>query len=164
MIKVNIRWSDIDANRHLANSAYINFMSYARVVYMKQAGVSQKTLADFNLGPIVFYEHIYYFREVMPDQPVYIDIELDGLSENGTFFAFKQNMYDRNGINVATYEMMGAWIDLDKRKLTVLPEDILHRFKSFKVAESFKTLTPADTRKHNKYAEDIDPQFIIQEV
>ena len=26
-----IRWSDVDSNRHLANSAYINFMAHTRM-------------------------------------------------------------------------------------------------------------------------------------
>lgn len=26
-----VRWSDLDANRHLANSAYMNFMSHTRM-------------------------------------------------------------------------------------------------------------------------------------
>ena len=30
-----IRWSDIDANGHLANSAYTNFMSHARMSFLQ---------------------------------------------------------------------------------------------------------------------------------
>ncbi len=33
-----IRWSDLDANRHMANSAYINFMSHTRMAYLGQLG------------------------------------------------------------------------------------------------------------------------------
>ena len=33
-----VRWSDVDANRHLGNSAYINFMSHTRMSFMSEAG------------------------------------------------------------------------------------------------------------------------------
>lgn len=160
MIKVNIRWSDIDANRHLANSAYINFMSYARVVYMKKSGISHKELAQLHMGPVVFYEHIYFFKEVLPDQPVYINVELAGASADGMFFAFRQDMYDKSGRHMATYDMMGAWIDMNTRKLTTLHPDILRKFNTYKRTEDFKILTKEDTRKFNKTPRDIDPQLI----
>ncbi len=34
-----IRWSDVDANRHLANSAYLNYMSHARMSFLMEIGV-----------------------------------------------------------------------------------------------------------------------------
>lgn len=50
----DIRWSDIDANRHLANTAYINFMSHTRMSYLTESGFGQKEMAELNLGPVVF--------------------------------------------------------------------------------------------------------------
>jgi acyl-CoA thioester hydrolase len=35
-----IRWSDIDANRHLSNSAYISFMSHTRMSFMTEVGLA----------------------------------------------------------------------------------------------------------------------------
>lgn len=160
MIKINIRWSDIDANRHLANSAYINFMSYARVVFIKDAGITQQVLAQLNLGPIVFYEHLYYFKEVLPDQPIFINVQLKGMSENGCFFSFEQEMYNQKGENVAAYEMMGAWMDLKSRKLTALPGFLMDKFNALTTVEDFKILTKEDTRKHQKAPHPIDPKII----
>lgn len=160
MVKITIRWSDIDANRHLANSAYVNFMSHARVAYMKKAGVSQRVLERLNLGPVVFDEHFFYFKEVLPDQPVYVDVELSGLSEKGTFFSFTQNMYDSNGKNVAAYEMTGGWIDLEERKLRELPDDLLKRFTTFHRSKDFRTLTKSDTRTVKKHPIHIDSETL----
>ena len=33
-----IRWSDVDANGHLANSAYTNFMSHTRMAFFAENG------------------------------------------------------------------------------------------------------------------------------
>jgi len=160
MLKINIRWSDIDANRHLANSAYINFMSYARVVEMKKAGVTQEILEKHNLGPIVFYEKIFYFKEVLPEQPVFIDLKLKGLSKDNKFFQFEQNMYDENGQNMAGYEMLGSWIDMKKRKLAALPEELAELFSHIKRTDDFQFLTKEDTRKFGMLPKSISPEEI----
>ncbi len=158
MEKFNIRWSDLDANRHLANYSFVNLMSQARLNFIRQSGVTQKVLEEYDLGPVAFYENIYYFREVSPDEPIYISVELKGYSEDGTFFEFVHNIYDQHGRNMATCEMMGAWIDLETRRLTVLPETISKRFENLKKSEDFKFLTKEDTRKHGIKPCDINPE------
>ena len=53
-----VRWSDVDANRHLANSAYINFMSHTRMAFLWDPGLNQKILVIHQIGPVLFYEHM----------------------------------------------------------------------------------------------------------
>ncbi|MFT4831888.1 MAG: acyl-CoA thioester hydrolase [Psychroserpens sp.] len=33
-----IRWSDIDANGHLGNTAYVNYMSHTRMTFLNELG------------------------------------------------------------------------------------------------------------------------------
>jgi acyl-CoA thioester hydrolase len=89
-----IRWSDVDANRHLANSAYLNYMGHTRMAFLMEIGFDQKTLSQYNIGPVVFYEHIYYFKEAFPGRPVQVSIEILGLSEDAQFFEFHHNFYN----------------------------------------------------------------------
>ncbi|MFT6369498.1 MAG: acyl-CoA thioester hydrolase [Maribacter sp.] len=145
-----IRWSDVDANRHLANSAYLNYMSHARMSFLMEIGVDQKTLSEHNIGPVVFYEHIYYFKEVFPGRPVRVSSEIMGLSEDGKFFEFHHNFYNHKGENFASCEMMGSWIDLKTRKLTGLAAVFLKRFEDVERAAGYRILTKEDTRKFAK--------------
>ncbi|PCJ95545.1 MAG: thioesterase [Flavobacteriaceae bacterium] len=145
-----IRWNDIDANRHMANAAYINFMSHTRMSFLTEIGFGHKEFVEFGVGPVVFYEHIYYFKEVFPGKPIKVSLELLGMSEDGKFFEFHHNFYDYKGRNVAHCEMLGAWIDMTKRNLTALPEPILTIFNTIEKADGFKWLTKEDTRKFAK--------------
>ena len=145
-----IRWSDIDANGHLANSAYTNFMSHARMGFFIEYGFSMKTLSKFNIGPVVFYEHTYYYKESFIGKPITVSVEVSGLSEDGMFFKFEHNLYDVNGQHLASSDMLGAWIDLETRKLTGLPEPLLKQSGAFPKTETFKLLTKEDTRIHGK--------------
>ena len=142
-----IRWSDVDANRHLANSAYINFMSHTRMAFLIEQGFDHKTMAAHKIGPVVFYEHVYYFKEAFPGKPIKVSLEIMGLSEDGMFFEFHHNFYNHKGENIARCEMMGAWIDLKARKLTGLTNDLLSKFSALEKADGFKVLTKEDSRK-----------------
>ena len=142
-----VRWNDIDANRHLANSAYINYMSHTRLSYMLENGFGQEKMVAYNIGPVVFYEHMYYFKEVFPGKPIKVSLELKGLSENGMYFSFLHNFYDQKGKNIARCEMMGGWIDLKTRKLRDLPSELYDNLNGLSKTDDFKVLTKEDTRK-----------------
>lgn len=150
-----IRWSDVDANRHLANSAYTNFMSHTRMAFFIEKELDMKTLAEYNLSPVVFYEHMYYFKEAFLGQPITVSLEVSGLSEDGMFFKFDHNFYNQKGENIAHCEMLGAWIDFSTRKLIGLPESLLAKKKTFPKSENYKTLTKEDTRVSGKKPVDL---------
>ena len=148
-----VRWNDIDANRHLANRAYINFMSHTRLSFMYENDFGQAEMSKNDLGPVVFYEHMYYFKEVFPGKPITVSLQLKGLSEDGRFFSFLHNFYDSNGINLARCEMMAGWIDLTTRKLRAIPEALLDSLQNLEKTKDFYTITKEDTRKHGQKPE-----------
>lgn len=151
-----IRWNDLDANRHLANSAYVNYMSHTRMSRLIELGFGHDTMEKYQIGPVVFYEHIYYFKEVLPGPPIRVSLEVKGISEDGMFFEFHHNFYDHKGRNVARCEMMGGWISLKTRKLTDLSPELLQRFDQAEKSEDFKILTREDTRKFAKRPLDLE--------
>ncbi|MDX1315278.1 MAG: thioesterase family protein [Eudoraea sp.] len=150
-----VRWNDLDANRHLANSAYINFMSHTRMAFLMEMGFDQKTLAELQIGPVVFFEHVYYFREVHAGHPVRVSLEVKGMSEDGMYFEFHHNFYDHKGRNLAHCELIGGWISLKSRKLIPLPDKFLSAFNNLEKPRGFRTLTSADTRKFAKRPQDL---------
>ena len=150
-----VRWSDVDANRHLANSAYINFMGHTRMAFLMELGFDHKLMAENKIGPVVFFEHMYYFKEVFPGKPVKVSLEVMGMSNDGCFFEFHHNFYDSSGKNVAHCEMMGAWMSLESRQLTRLSEELLECFQQVVKPEGFRILTKEDTRKFAKRPKDL---------
>lgn len=142
-----VRWNDLDANRHLANSSYLNYMSHTRLSYMMEKGFGQGNMIKHNIGPVVFYEHMFYFKEIFPGEPIRVSLELKGISEGGMYFEFQHNFYNKEGVNMARCNMMGGWIDLKTRKLRDLPEDLFSALNDLHKTEDFKILTKEDTRK-----------------
>lgn len=152
-----VRWNDLDANAHLGNVSYINYMSQTRMAWFKEYGLTLDGMIKNNLGPIIFFEHIYYFKEVLMDDGIKVSGELTGLSEDGMLFAFTHNFYHaETGKNLAHAEMMGGWIHPKYRKLTALPPRILEGILNSEKSDDFKVLTLKDTRRHGIKPKDLN--------
>lgn len=144
-----IRWNDLDANRHLANVTYLGYASETRMGLLNTLGLTHKSLMAMDIGPIIFNESLTYFKEVLPDDTIRVSCELAGLSDHGAFFSFVHNFYNSEGKNVAQCKMIGGWIDLNSRKLAPLPKEMWVHFEALPKTKDFKKLTPADTRNSN---------------
>lgn len=155
-----IRWSDVDANMHLRNSAYIDYMSHTRMRFLQEEGLGFKELAKLNLGPVALYEHMYYFKEVFPDQKVRVSIALHGLSEDGVFFEFIHNFYDEKGRNLARCLMGGAWIDMKTRRLADIPKVHLDTIQKLDKTPDFRIMTKEETRRFQEFPIDLEPTEI----
>ncbi len=151
-----IRWNDLDANGHLANVSYVSYAAHTRMSFLIDCGFSMQLLKKYHIGPVVFHEHMYYFKEAFIGKPVTVSLELTGLSKDGMFFSFSHNFYDSKGKNFARSEMIGGWIDLTTRKLTGLPSEILQFFDNVPKANNFKELTKEDTRNQSVKPADLN--------
>ena len=150
-----IRWSDVDGNGHMANSAYLNFMSHTRVGFLNSHGFSLKQLLQYGVGPVVFSENIHYFKESFLGQTLTVTLAVSGLSDDGMFFKFEHNLYNQKGKQVATCDILGAWMNLGTRQLTVLSEELRNQVAQFPKSPNFKVLTKADTRQSGKKPQDL---------
>lgn len=146
----DVRWSDLDANRHMANSAYQNFMSHVRMAFLIEHGFGQQQMAAYNMGPVIFSEQIFYFKEIHQGTPITVTCEVTGLSDDGSFFRFKHDFYDAKGNNMARGLMAGAWMHLESRKIESLPAELCELIQIISKSADFKTLTKDDMRAHSQ--------------
>ncbi len=152
----DVRWSDLDANRHMANSAYQNFMSHTRMAFLIENDFGHREMSQYETGPVIFNENIFYFKEIHQGRPIRVSCEVTGMSEDGSLFSFVHNFYDFKGRNVARGLMTGAWMNLRKRKITALHPELLDKIKHFPRSADFKILQKSDTRSHGQFAQDLD--------
>lgn len=145
-----IRWSDIDANKHLANTAYINYMSHTRMAFFNHYGLSLEIMTINELAPVVFYEHVFYFKEAHIGEPITVTLDVLGVSEDGMFFLFEHNFYNDKGENLASCEILGAWMGFTSRKLLRNDKTLMKIISKLPKGKNFKYLTKEDTRKYNK--------------
>lgn len=120
--KGQVLWSQIDANRHLRHSAYADYCAQARSNMLNKFGLSLNEFAKNKIGPILFREELIYHREVNLDESIQVSCELSKYNISNGRFSFRHQILKHNGEIAATVHVDGAWLDLQTRKLTTLPE------------------------------------------
>lgn len=148
--RFEIRWRDLDANKHLGNSSYVDFMSHTRMSFFKDHNIDLTDMDAHGIGPIVFHEQIYYFREIRLGKPVEVSLEMIGMTEDARFIKFAHNFYDLQGKNLAYSEMLFSWMDLESRKLARLPEDLEKIIRTFPRGKNFSLLIKQELRANGK--------------
>jgi len=141
-----IRWNDLDANKHLGNSTYVEYMSHTRMGFLTSCGLSLDVINSYGLGPIVMYEHVYYFKEIGLDDKIKVSLEVSGMSEDGRFIQIEHNFYNEEGKNLANAEMLFSWMDLKTRRFGKIPEELLKKIENFPRTKNFRILSREDTK------------------
>lgn len=137
-IQVKFRWADLDPNRHVRNSAYPEVFVEIRMQLFKEAGFTMRTLGEMQIGPVVLQEHTYYLKEVLGDHEVYIDIQLNGMTEDQRYWKFAQHLYNHNGVLCTYHEFVFAVMDLKERQIILPPEGMLHTFLELPRTDHFE--------------------------
>ena len=88
-----IRWGDIDANRHVTNIAYSEYFVHTRFSFLKANKLDQKWFEEHKLGPAVLHDEIFYLKEISPDEKIKVNIMLDGRTEDYIAMLRKEREY-----------------------------------------------------------------------
>jgi acyl-CoA thioester hydrolase len=138
---IQIRWADIDANRHLRHSVYYDYGASMRMNALSAEGLTMQKLEDLMIGPILFREEAIFKREIIFADTITIDVELVKAREDFSRWSLRHHFRKDDGSVAAIISIDGAWIDLNKRRLAVPSPYITDIFKKFPKSPDFE-LTP----------------------
>lgn len=141
-VPLNIRWADIDANRHLRHSVYYDFAAAMRMNYLNSQGLTTEKLMEFYVGPILFREEAVFRREVRLEDKVDMDVKLLKALPDFSRWSLRHHVAKPDGTLCTIITVDGAWMDLNKRKLTAPNEFIASIFERFPRDEQFEWMTP----------------------
>lgn len=155
--KFEVRWSDIDANRHLANSTYMEYCAQTRMAFMNRYKMGLAQMNRWGIGPVILHERYSFFKEIYADQTVIVTLEVGGASEDASIYQFVHKFYLPDGTHSATAEATGVWIDMMLRKSTNPPDDIVEVLNDFK-SENTKLMSKEDIKNLPFRPENISPE------
>ena len=135
-ITYRTRWADMDPNGHMRHSAYADFAADQRVVVLAKWGYDVKRFAQLRLGPILFREETKYLKEVNIGEEIVVDGQLAAVNADGSRWTIIHTIYKADGRVAATVTVDGAWLDLDRRKLTVPPAELTAAFSAMPIYEA----------------------------
>jgi len=118
------RWADLDPNGHLRHTAYNDYASHVRVRYLFEWGFGAEQFAQHGVGPVIFREETWFFKEVGGDDSFTVTFVLAGATPDGARFRMRHNILLADGRRAAAIELDGGWLDLSRRRLTVPPEGL----------------------------------------
>src|SRR5438477_12637865 len=118
-LPIQVRWSDIDQNRHLRHSAYYDFGATVRVACFSEQGLSTLKLEELHIGPILFREEALFKREIKFEDKIIVDLKIIKATEDFSRWSIRHDFYKEDGTLSAIINLDGAWIDISKRKLTI---------------------------------------------
>ncbi|MBS1486164.1 MAG: thioesterase family protein [Bacteroidetes bacterium] len=136
-LPIQIRWADIDQNRHLRHSAYYDYGALARITFFSQHGLTNPKLEEFQIGPILFREEALFKREIKFEDKISIDMQLVKSLPDFSRWSIRHTLKKEDGTLAAVLNLDGAWIDLVKRKLAIPNVTIQQMFSDFPQSSDF---------------------------
>ncbi|QKG56956.1 thioesterase family protein [Hymenobacter sp. BRD128] len=119
-----VRWAELDPNGHMRHSAYADFAADQRVHWLASLGFDVKKFAELRLGPILFREETKYLKELHGGEQITVAGRVTAGTPDGARWTIEHTISKADGRVAAVVTVDGAWLDLDRRKLTVPPAEL----------------------------------------
>lgn len=134
--EIEVRWSDVDPNRHVRHSSYYEYGAHVRIRFFAENGFDAGKMKELKMGPVLFKEECSFIKEIQPDDTILINILKGDILPDCSKWTLHHEIFGQNGKS-AHITISGAWLDLDKRKLTVPPKELAELFHKLPEGEEY---------------------------
>lgn len=135
-----IRWADLDPNRHLRHTPYNDFATHVRFSYLREHGFGPAEFAAHDLGPVITREETRFFREVGMTDTVTIDFKLAALSPAADRFRLSHDVTRSDGVLAARVVVDGVWLNLTTRTPMAPPPKLGEVLRAMARTEDYQDL------------------------
>jgi YbgC/YbaW family acyl-CoA thioester hydrolase len=138
-ISVTVRWGDLDANGHVANSKYLEYATQARFQFLADNGFAFGDGGALPIGPVVLSDSVEYRHELRMGAIATVSLALSGARRDGSRWQFTQTI--RTGHHLAaTVTAAGGWLSLAERRLIQPPAELAEIILSLTRTDNFQWL------------------------
>lgn len=141
---IQIRWADVDANRHLRHSAYYDYGALMRMLFLTEHGLGLQQMEAYQMGPILFREEAIFKREIMFDDSITMDVLCTKATADYARWSVRHQIVKADGTLAAIINVDGAWIDMAKRKLALPNPAIFSAFDAMPRSDDFQEIIPKE--------------------
>lgn len=135
-----IRFSDIDANRHVNHAVYIDAAGDLRYQFFAENGFPPERFGQLRMGGVYTKVTTQFLREVLLGETVTITYALAGLSPQGIFWNVHHDVFKSNGKKAVSMDMEGTNLDLTTRKPVAPNEELMRVFQLVPRTDDFRIL------------------------
>lgn len=94
-------------------------------------------MMEHHVGPILFHEQCFYKKELKFGDQVEVNLRLTKMSADSRKWSMEHEIWKNGNVLAATITIDAAWMDTEKRKLTVPPPIINEIFSIVPKSEHF---------------------------
>ncbi|MGH8563064.1 MAG: thioesterase family protein [Gammaproteobacteria bacterium] len=134
-------WGDMDFNAHMGNTAFLDKSGDVRMMFFAEHGFPMEEFVRRKLGPVIMKDELEYFKEIRLLEPMRVTLAIAGLSEDGSRFLVRNELWREDGKLAARVTSGGGWLDLSARKVVVPPEALLAALRSLPQTDDFQVLS-----------------------
>jgi acyl-CoA thioesterase FadM len=120
----------VDITNHLSNVQYYEFFKSALFSFLQEYKFSTLN-QPLDLWPVVFNESCEFFKEVMFNEPVFIEIFFTDLSEKKHKYLCHGIMKNKNGERLAYWKSLHGVMNRTTRKIEPMSEKAFNLLKKF---------------------------------
>jgi acyl-CoA thioester hydrolase len=135
-----IRWADLDPNFHVLHSRYYDFGAYCRMAFLTGNGLTPDLMKKYHIGPILFREECFFKREIRFGDEVTAKLKLSKMTADNAKWSMEHEIFKNDDTLSASINIDGAWMDTQKRKLTIPPAIIIDIFKVMPKSDNFQII------------------------
>jgi acyl-CoA thioester hydrolase len=136
-----VRWTDIDANRHVRYSAYIDATAELRYRFFAQHNLPSEAFENLGMGPVYTSLTANFFREVRLGETLTITYLLTGLSPLGFRWKVQHDFLKANGKKAVTVFLEGTILNLTTREPCAPTPEIMAVFQQIPRSADFEILS-----------------------
>ena len=137
---LQVAWAHLDANGHMANTAYLDIVVDVRFMYFTERGFPPAEFQRLGIGPVVRRDEVDYYRELRLMQKVAVNMQIAGLSDDVSKFKLRHEIRREDGELAARVTTLAGIFDLKSRKLIVPPQGLADALRALDRSEDFETL------------------------
>jgi acyl-CoA thioester hydrolase len=132
-----VRWSDVDGNGHLRNTAFSEYANDTRIGLLGSFGFTWDRFRALGFGPVLFREEVEYRREAALGDAVTVDALSAGCAPDASRWSIRHRLWKGDGTEMAVVTVVGSWLDLEARRAVAPPQDLADAFRSMPRSEPF---------------------------
>ena len=137
---LHVAWAHLDANGHMANTAYLDIVVDVRFMYFSRCGFPPEEFQRLGIGPVVRRDEVDYYRELRLMHAITIDMQLAGASDDVSRFKLRHEIRRGDGELCARVTTLAGIFDLKSRKLIVPPPGLADALRGLDRSADFETL------------------------
>jgi acyl-CoA thioester hydrolase len=138
--QTDVGWFDLDANRHMKNTAYMEKCVDCRLRFFTANNLPFDEMARLKVAFVVVRDETTYTRELFLGDKMRVQLLCGGANARGSRFEIVNRILAEDGALIYEIRSMLVWLDTETRKSRVPPPEIAALIENLARTETYRTL------------------------